>query len=161
MHNLTIKIKFDIELMKFISLFEKITKINAKDCFKSGAKLVFIVNPGYIGKAIGKGGVNIKKLESLFKKKIKIAIDASNGTAGKMGPLDGSKSPTEIIPINFEHSGKFKHAPNPLVEKYLSEVKAAVKEQQCDCGVCFDGEAGRLVMMDICRFAEGTLRYGC
>ena len=67
-----IKIKFDIDIMKFISLFEKITHVNAKDCFKQENKIVFIVNEGLAGKAVGKGGMNIKKLENLFKKKVKI-----------------------------------------------------------------------------------------
>ena len=67
-----IKIKFDIDTMKFISLFEKITHVNAKDCFKQKERIVFIVNEGLAGKAVGKKGMNIKKLESLFKKKIKI-----------------------------------------------------------------------------------------
>lgn len=66
------KIKFDIDLMKFISLFEKITGTDAKDCIKQEGKLVFIVNAGMAGKAVGKMGANIKKLENIIKKKIKI-----------------------------------------------------------------------------------------
>jgi len=81
-------------------------------------------------------------------KKMKIAIDASNGMAGKMVPAIFGKLPVEIIEFNFEHTGKFKHEPNPLVEKYLAEVKAAVKKNKCDFGVCFDGDADRLMMID-------------
>jgi len=81
-------------------------------------------------------------------KKMKIAIDASNGMAGKMVPAIFGKLPVEIIELNFEHKGKFKHEPNPLVEKYLAEVKAAVKKNKCDFGVCFDGDADRLMMID-------------
>ncbi len=69
---MTIKIKFDIDIMKFISLFGGITRVTAKDCFKQGEKLVFIVGEGLAGKAVGKKGVNIKKLERLVKKKVKI-----------------------------------------------------------------------------------------
>ena len=50
-----IKIKYDINLMKFISLFESITKTDVKDCFEIGGKLVFIVKEGNIGRALGKG----------------------------------------------------------------------------------------------------------
>ncbi|MEE9525601.1 MAG: NusA-like transcription termination signal-binding factor [Candidatus Woesearchaeota archaeon] len=67
-----VKIKFDINIMKFISLFEKITRVNAKDCFKQDTRLVFIVPEGKAGMAVGKKGMNIKKLENLLKKKIKI-----------------------------------------------------------------------------------------
>jgi len=54
----------------------------------------------------------------------------------------------EIVEINFEHTGKFKHDPDPLVEKNLSQVKAAVKKQNCDFGICFDGDADRMMMVD-------------
>jgi len=81
-------------------------------------------------------------------KKMKIAIDASNGMAGKMVPAIFGKLPVEIIEINFEHTGKFKHEPNPLIESNLAELKKAVKKNKCDFGVCFDGDADRLMMVD-------------
>lgn len=65
-------IKFDINVIKFINFFEKITRASAKDVIIKEDRMVFIVNEGNLGKAIGKGGVNIKKLENAFKKKIRI-----------------------------------------------------------------------------------------
>ena len=82
------------------------------------------------------------------KPKIKIAIDASNGMAGKMIPAIFDDLPIKIVPINFERTGKFKHEPNPLIEVNLKEVKAAVKKSKCDFGICFDGDADRLMMVD-------------
>jgi len=81
-------------------------------------------------------------------KKMKIAIDASNGMAGKMVPAVFGDLPIKIISKNFEHTGKFKHEPNPLVEKNLAQVKAAVKREKCDFGICFDGDADRMMMVD-------------
>jgi len=79
---------------------------------------------------------------------VKIAVDASNGMAGKMVPAVFGDLPIEIVAINFEHTGKFKHEPNPLIEKNLSQVKSAVKRRKCDFGICFDGDADRLMMVD-------------
>jgi phosphomannomutase len=79
---------------------------------------------------------------------MKVALDASNGMAGKMVPVIFSNLPTKIIPLNFEHTGKFRHEPNPLVEKNLAQVKAAVKKNKCDFGLCFDGDGDRLMMVD-------------
>ena len=79
---------------------------------------------------------------------MKVALDASNGMAGKMVPVIFSNLPTEIIPLNFEHTGKFRHEPNPLVEKNLAQVKAAVTKNKCDFGLCFDGDGDRLMMVD-------------
>ncbi len=81
-------------------------------------------------------------------RKKKVAIDASNGMAGKAVPLLFADVPLEVVEINFEHAGKFKHDPDPLKEKSLNQVKAAVKKEGCDFGVCFDGDADRLVLVD-------------
>jgi phosphomannomutase len=81
-------------------------------------------------------------------KKLKIALDASNGMAGKMIPAVFGDLPIEIIPLNFEHDGTFKHEPNPLVEENLRDLKDAVKKEKCDFGICFDGDADRLTMVD-------------
>jgi len=81
-------------------------------------------------------------------KELKIAIDASNGMAGKSIPEIFADLPIDIIPINFEHTGKFKHEPNPLVEKNLAELKRTIKKRKCDLGLCFDGDADRLMMVD-------------
>jgi phosphomannomutase len=56
--------------------------------------------------------------------------------------------PIKIFPLNFEHTGKFKHEPNPLIEKNLAQVKNSVKRNKCDFGICFDGDADRLMMVD-------------
>ncbi len=81
-------------------------------------------------------------------RKLKIAVDASNGMAGKVIPFVFKDLPIEIIGLNFEHDGTFKHEPNPLVEENLAEVKQAVKNNQCDFGICFDGDADRMMMVD-------------
>jgi len=89
-------------------------------------------------------------------KQLKIAVDASNGMAGKMVPAVFGDLPIEIIPLNFEHDGTFKHEPNPLVDENLAELKAVVKKENCDFGVCFDGDADRLIMVD-----ENSNNIGC
>jgi N utilization substance protein A len=58
--------------MKFISLFESLTKAEVKDCFEMGERLVFIVKEGNIGKALGKGGNNVRRLEEMLNKKLRI-----------------------------------------------------------------------------------------
>lgn len=87
---------------------------------------------------------------------LKIAIDASNGMAGKMVPLIFGELPIEIIKLNFEHNGTFKHEPNPLIDKNLADLRGAIKKKKCDFGICFDGDADRLVMLD-----ENAERIGC
>lgn len=61
------------ELIGYINTLENISKAKVKDSFidKNGI-LVFVINQGEIGKAIGKGGINIRRLSKLLKKKVKL-----------------------------------------------------------------------------------------
>jgi len=63
---------YDQKIIGYINVFEKLTRAKVKDCFQEEDSLVFVVQPGQIGLAIGKGGANIKKANNTFKKKIKI-----------------------------------------------------------------------------------------
>ena len=89
----------------------------------------------------------LKFLESDIRR-LKIVIDASNGMAGKMVPAIFGDLPIDITGINFTHDGTFKHPPNPLVEANLAELKNVVRKKGADVGVCFDGDADRLMMVD-------------
>jgi transcription termination/antitermination protein NusA len=67
------KIVYDSDLLKLMNLFEQITKANLKDCFTDdNGLLTFIVQEGEAGKAIGKKAVNVRNLEKMLNRKIKI-----------------------------------------------------------------------------------------
>ncbi len=65
------KIKYDSEIMKLMTLFESMTGAKLKDCILN-ERLLFIVEENEIGKAIGKKGSNIKRLENMLNKRIKV-----------------------------------------------------------------------------------------
>lgn len=81
-------------------------------------------------------------------RRLRIVIDASNGMAGKMAPLLFGKLNLDLIVLNAVHNGTFKHEPNPLVEANLAELKQTVIDKKADVGICFDGDADRLIMVD-------------
>ena len=67
------RIKYDIVLIKCISLFETLTQAKVKDCFiDDRGILTFIVSEHEIGKAIGRGGEMVRRLERSLNRKIKI-----------------------------------------------------------------------------------------
>ncbi|MBI4439353.1 NusA-like transcription termination signal-binding factor [Candidatus Woesearchaeota archaeon] len=66
------KIRYDINTMKFISLFESLSGARVKDCIEIEDGLLFVIEPGEMGRAIGKNGSNIKRLESAIKKSVKV-----------------------------------------------------------------------------------------
>ncbi len=84
-----------------------------------------------------------------LKRPLKVAIDASNGMAGKMVPaVFGDVPNLAIVPILFEITGSFTHEPNPLVEANLAMLKEKMKQTPVDLGACFDGDADRCMFLD-------------
>ncbi|MBS3820908.1 MAG: phosphomannomutase/phosphoglucomutase, partial [Phycisphaerae bacterium] len=80
---------------------------------------------------------------------LKVAVDASNGMAGKMIPTVFSDMENlEIIPLNFERGQGFVHPPNPLVEANMKWARDAVKESGAELGICLDGDADRCMFVD-------------
>ena len=65
------RIKFDSDLLKLISLFESVSGAKIKDCIM-GDRITFIAEENEMGRAIGKNGANIKKLEFKLNKKVKV-----------------------------------------------------------------------------------------
>ena len=71
-------IKYDADVINFINFFEKLTKASVKDVILKDDRLTFIVNEGQLRKAIGKNGVNIRKLEHMFKRRIRVVEFSSD-----------------------------------------------------------------------------------
>jgi len=65
-------VKYDIELIQQINVFEKITRVKVKEAFYFKEKLTFMVVPGQMRRALGKNKENLIKLEKLFNKQLRI-----------------------------------------------------------------------------------------
>ena len=85
-----------------------------------------------------------------LKRPLRVAIDGSNGMAGKMVPaVFGGVPNLTISPLLFEYdTGTFTHDPNPLVESNLDMLKKKIVAEKPDVGCCFDGDADRCVFLD-------------
>jgi transcription termination/antitermination protein NusA len=66
------KIVYDQRLMKYMILFENLTRVKVKDIYARGESLWFVIEKGGMFKAIGKNGSKVKKVEDMIKKKIKL-----------------------------------------------------------------------------------------
>ncbi len=75
------RVKLDADLIKFISLFQSLTRTDVKDCLKFEDRMVFIVGQGQISKAIGRNGDNVRRIENSLNRKIKIVEFNSEITA--------------------------------------------------------------------------------
>ncbi|QQG39810.1 MAG: NusA-like transcription termination signal-binding factor [Candidatus Aenigmatarchaeota archaeon] len=62
---------FDSNTINTMNLFEKHTHVSPRDCVLN-ENVYFVVEEGKAGLAIGKGGANIKKLQNLLKKRVRV-----------------------------------------------------------------------------------------
>jgi|TARA_B100000315_G_scaffold34819_1_gene29527 N utilization substance protein A len=71
---MTQSIKLTTDQMRLISLFQNVTKTTARDCLddEKRDRLIFVVNEGKMGLAIGKGGSNIKSLQNILKRNVEL-----------------------------------------------------------------------------------------
>ena len=67
-------IKLTTDQMRLMSLFQNITKATARDCVEDEKqdKIIFVVQEGKMGLAIGKGGSNIKSLQNIIKRNVEL-----------------------------------------------------------------------------------------
>lgn len=62
----------DMQDMRYLNLFGKITKVSTRFCFKYNENIVFCVPRMFISKAVGEGGKNIKQMSAILRKRIKV-----------------------------------------------------------------------------------------
>ena len=68
----------DMRFIRYLNLFEKITKIRIQHCFLYNLGIVFAVPQEKMAKALGEAGKNVKKLSEILEKKVKV-ISIPNG----------------------------------------------------------------------------------
>ena len=71
---MTLTIKLTTDQIRLMSLFQNVTKTTAHDCIEDVKKdrIIFVVNTGKMGLAIGKGGSNIKSLQNILKRNVEL-----------------------------------------------------------------------------------------
>jgi len=103
--------------MKLITLFESMTGAKVKDCISNADmrgsqrdslanSLIFIMEENEMGKAIGRNGVNIKRIENKLRKKIKL-VEFSNDV---LQFVKNMIYPIEIFDVKQENNDLIIHA---------------------------------------------------
>lgn len=93
----------------------------------------------------------VKTIKSKIKinKKLKIVIDAGNGTAGVIAPKLWEDLGCEVIRLYCEPDGRFpNHLPDPTVPKYVVDLKKLVLKNNADMGIGYDGDSDRIGIID-------------
>jgi N utilization substance protein A len=66
------EISLDTETLGYLRLFEEATGAHVRDCFFAEDKLIFLIDPEGLAKAIGPSGVRVERLKELLKKEIMV-----------------------------------------------------------------------------------------
>jgi transcription termination/antitermination protein NusA len=68
------EIKLTSDELRLMSLFQSITTATARDCIvdEKMDRVIFVVNKGQMGLAIGKGGATIKQLQNVVARKVEL-----------------------------------------------------------------------------------------
>lgn len=76
---------------------------------------------------------------------MRIAIDCGNGVAGSIAPALFKSLGCEVVELYCEVDGQFpNHHPDPAELHNLQDLIRAVREQNCEVGLAFDGDGDRL-----------------
>ncbi len=73
-NDMTETIKLSTDQIKLMSLFQNVTGATARDCIEDEKqdRVIFVVNHGKMGLAIGKGGSTIKNLQNVVKRNVEL-----------------------------------------------------------------------------------------
>jgi N utilization substance protein A len=107
------EIKLSSDQLGLISIFQNMSGATVRDCIvdDKGGRMIFIVNNGQMGLAIGKKGATIQNIERVIKKPVEVvewSDDPAEMIRNALDPrsiqevrltdkLDGSKSMTVIV----------------------------------------------------------------
>ncbi len=92
-----------------------------------------------------------------LQKKIKVVVDAGNGTGGITAPTLYRNLGAEVTALFCDVDGMFpNHHPDPTKEENLKDLIAKVKEMDADIGIGLDGDADRIGVVD----KMGTILWG-
>jgi phosphomannomutase/phosphoglucomutase len=82
-------------------------------------------------------------------RKLKVVLDAGNGTASTVAPILFEKMGAEVIPLYCDLDGRFpNHHPDPTVPKNLKALVETVKSTGADFGIGYDGDSDRIGAVD-------------
>ena len=65
-----VEIKLDADTLRIFAMFEGLTRTSLKDVIDEEERIIFVVDEGQIGRAIGKGAINLKRLRENMGKEV-------------------------------------------------------------------------------------------
>jgi phosphomannomutase/phosphoglucomutase len=118
-------------------------RIDTQDYVSEKAGLIE-QNGMFINEYIGTLSEDIQLTRSM-----KVVVDCGNGAAGEIAPTLLKSLGCDVVELFCEIDGHFpNHHPDPSKPENLDELILAVKQNQADLGIAFDGDGDRLGVVD-------------
>ena len=92
-----------MRFIRYINLFEKLCGVSTTNCFVYNNIIIFAISRSKISKAIGKGGVNIKKLGETLGKKIRV-IEMPEDLSGMKSFVGDIVKPVSFAKFEFRNN---------------------------------------------------------
>tara|TARA_Y100000310_G_scaffold289183_1_gene315399 strand:+ start:7420 stop:7836 length:417 start_codon:yes stop_codon:yes gene_type:complete len=92
----------DMKVMRYINLFSRISKVSPKHCFFYNDTLVFSVPKPKVQRAIGDNSANLKKMNEVIGKKIKV-VAIPNGLKDAEQFIGTIVSPAQIKNVEIDN----------------------------------------------------------
>lgn len=90
-------------------------------------------------------------------RKIKVVVDAGNGTGGRAAVPILRKLGCDVIELYCTMDGNFPHHhPDPTIPGNLQELIGTVKKERADLGIAYDGDGDRIGAVD----EQGNIIWG-
>lgn len=127
----------------FGSQIQEIKEIALSDTFSSGKGTVETVEvlEDYISDIVSKIDLGPRKLKAV--------IDGGNGMGGVTAVPVYERLGIEMVKLFIEPDSDFpNHHPDPTVTENLQDTIKAVRENQADIGIAFDGDGDRIGVVD-------------
>jgi len=122
-------------------------------------KLASLMEPGQDALPAGNGLASfhdivpayLETLSALVRlnRPVKVVLDGGNGAAGLVARDLLTRAGAEVVELFCEPDGRFpNHHPDPVEEKNLGPLKAAVLESGAELGIGLDGDGDRIGVVD-------------
>jgi NusA-like KH domain protein len=123
----------DMQLMRYINLFSKVSNVSTTNCFIYNNQITYCVPESKVSQAIGKDAVNVRRLNEILRKKIKVIAMPQNENRDEIAKFIGKIiEPVEFNKIEVKDNavvitaGRMSKAAligrNRMREKELAEV---------------------------------------
>ncbi len=119
----------DMQQMRYINLFSKVSKIDPESSFKYNGQLIFLVLKKLVSQAIGKDASNVKRMSNIMGKRVKIIAFPNRVDEKQMSNfIERLVSPIELMKVELKDDSVIINATR--VSKANLIGRNRVKEQE-------------------------------